>query len=169
MALAVKLTKDDISPQITRLVRGIKNPLAVLRAMGTTFKSITEGTFNSVGASYRPVAWPPKSDGKPCILQKSTTMAKSFHLEVTNTYARLFNPMIYAPIQQFGGVIKPKTKPRLVWKDANGKFHSAKQVKIPARPFFPVKDGKLTPKAEEKIVAAGRRVIEGMAGKMGRP
>ena len=35
----------------------------VLRAMGTTFKSLTEGTFNSAGAQYRPQPWPAKKDG----------------------------------------------------------------------------------------------------------
>jgi hypothetical protein len=36
----------------------------------------------------------------------------------------------------------------------------AKQVTIPARPFYPVLGGRLTPAAEEKIVAAGKRVVE---------
>jgi phage gpG-like protein len=41
----------------------------------------------------------------------------------------------YANIHNFGGVIKPKTKDLLRWKDDKG-WHAAKQVKIPARPFL---------------------------------
>lgn len=41
----------------------------------------------------------------------------------------------YAAIHNYGGVIKPKTKDLLRWKDANG-WHAAKQVTIPKRPFL---------------------------------
>src|SRR5689334_63289 len=95
------ITHDDISPSLIRLANTARNKLPVLRAMGTTFKSITEGTFNSVGASYRPIPWPAKRDGTPSILQKSTTLAKSFHLSVTGEAATLSNPMPYAAIHQF--------------------------------------------------------------------
>lgn len=156
-----KIIRDDISPSLTRLVRTAKNPLPVLRAMGTTFKSITEGTFNSAGAAYRPKPWPPLKDpeGQPSILQKSTTLAKAFHLEVTAQAATLSNPMPYAGIHQFGGTIRAKGK-ALSWINSKGERVFAKMVKIPPRPFFPVLDGKLTPKAEEKISAAAQRVIE---------
>ena len=47
-----------------------------------------------------------------------------------------------------------------LWINSKGERVFAKMVTIPARPFFPVLDGKLTPKAEEKIGNAARRVIE---------
>jgi phage gpG-like protein len=156
-----KVTRDDISPSLSRLARTAKNPVAVLRAMGTTFKSITEGNFSSFGAAYRPKPWPPLRDpeGKPSILQKSTTLAKAFHLEVTAHAATLSNPMPYAGIHQFGGIIRAKGK-ALSWVNSKGERVFAKMVTIPARPFFPVLNGQLTPKAEEKIGNAARRVIE---------
>lgn len=157
-----KPTRNDISPSLSRLAKGVKPPQRkrVLRAMGTTFKSITEGTFNSVGASYRPAPWPAKRDGSPSNLQKSTTMAKSFHLDVTDEYAKLSNPMKYAAIHQFGGKIEGN--PWLKFKIGD-QWVTLHEVNMPPRPFYPVKDGKLTPKAEEKIGAAGRRVIENIA------
>ncbi len=156
------ITRDDISPSLSRLAATAKNPVAVLRAMGTTFKSITEGNFNSAGAAYRPKPWPPKRDpeGQPSILQKSTTLAKSFHLEVTSRSATLGTPSKYASIHQFGGVIRAKPGKTLSWVNSKGERVFAKMVTIPARPFFPVLNGKLTPKAEEKIGNAARRVIE---------
>lgn len=163
MAISVKVTRDDISPALSRMAREAKNPTRVLRAMGTTFKSITEGNFNSSGAEYRPTAWAPKRDGMPSILQRSTTMAKAFHLEVTSQFAKLSNPMIYAAIHQFGGVIRARAGKMLSWMGADGKRVFAKQVRIPARPFFPVDGGKLTPKAEEKIAAAAQRMMRAAA------
>jgi phage virion morphogenesis protein len=140
-----KVTRNDISPALSRTIKGVRPPgrKRVLRAMGTTFKSITEGTFNSAGSAYRPKEWAPKKDGSPSILQKTTTMAKSFALEVTDDAAVVSNPTKYAATHQFG---RPQGK-----------------GEIPARPFYPVVDGKLTPKAEEKIAAAARRVLESIA------
>lgn len=160
----LKITRDDISPAISRLLRTARNPLPVLRAMGTTFKSITEGTFSSFGSNYRPTPWASKADGSPSILQKSTTLAKAFHLEVTSTHATLKNATIYAGIHPFGGVIKPVNAKRLSWVGPGGKRFFAMKVTIPPRPFFPVLNDKLTPAAEEKIRRAGERVIAREAG-----
>lgn len=136
-ALSLRITRDDISPALSRLAGTARNPTPVFRAMGTTFMSITMGTFNSVGANYRPKPWAPKKDGSPSNLILHGVLSKSFHLEVTSTHATVSNPMIYAAAHQFG---YPKRN-------------------LPARPFFPVLDGKLTQKAEEKIAAAAQRVI----------
>lgn len=160
-----RVTRNDISPSLSRLAATAKNPVPVLRAMGTTFKSITEGNFSSFGAAYRPKPWPPKRDGSASILQKSTTLAKAFHLEVSSQAATLSNPMIYAAIHQHGGVIRAKPGKRLSWVGPDGKRIFAMKVTIPPRPFFPVLDGKLTPKAEEKIGAAAQRAIAREAAK----
>lgn len=160
MAL-VKITRNDISTALSRLAAAARNPTPILRAMGTTFKSITEGNFNSVGAQYRPKPWPPKKDpaGQPSILQKTTTLAKAFHLTVTAQAATLSNPMPYAAIHQFGGIIRPKTGKFLSWINSSGERVFARKVTIPARPYFPVLNEKLTPAAEEKIGNAARRII----------
>ncbi len=137
-----------------------RRPEPIFRAMGTTFKSITEGTFNSVGAEYRPAPWKPKRDGTPSILQKSTTLAKSFQLQVSNTYARLSNPTRYAAIHQFGGTIHGHPWLRMKWGPGARDWATVGQVVMPARPFFPVLNGKLTPAAEEKIARAGQRAAQ---------
>lgn len=157
-----RLTHDDISPSLSRLARTAKNPLPVLRAMGTTFKCITEGNFSSFGAHYRPKPWPALKDpaGVPSNLQKSTTLSKAFTLVVTAQAATLANPMPYAAIHQHGGVIRAKGKV-LAWVNSKGERVFARRVTIPARPFFPAINGKLTPAAEEKIGNAGRRALDG--------
>ena len=139
------VSRNDISPKLRQMIKAVKPPerKRVLRAMGTTFKSLTEGTFNSAGSQYRPAPWPSKKDGSPSILQKTTTLAKSFTLEVTDEMAKVGNPTKYAATHQFGR--------------AQG------SGEIPPRPFFPVVGGKLTPQAEEKIAAAARRVLNTIA------
>ena len=134
-----KITRNDISPKLSKMAAAARRPEPVLRAMGTTFLSITMGNFNDAGSDYRPTSWPAKKDGTPSKLQKSGTLSRSFHLEVGSTFAKVGNPTIYAATHQFG---RP---------------HGSGE--IPARPFFPIIDGKLTPKAEEKIAAAGMRAI----------
>lgn len=156
-----RLDRNDISPVVTRLIARARNPEPVLRAMGTTFKSITEGNFNSMGAEFRPIPWPPLKDppGKASILQRSTTMAKAFRLSVTSRTATLSNPTIYAPVHQFGATIKPQSAKRLSWVNSGGRRVFAKQVVIPPRPFYPVRNDKLTAEAETLIARAGERIM----------
>lgn len=139
----------------------------VWRSMGTTLKSITEGTFNSVGAAFRPKAWPPKRDGTPSILQQSTTLSKAFHLEVTRRSATVRNSTKYAAIHQFGGVIRAVNAKALRFTVGGQTFYR-KSVRIPARPFFPISDsGRLTEPAARMIARAGARAIDRLA-KSGR-
>ena len=158
MNLVVKVKVDTLSPAISRLLGLGKDTTPVMRAMGNVFKSITEGNFNSVGASFRPKPWKPKYGGDPSILQKSGLMVHSFHLAITKDTATLSNPTKYAAIHQFGGKIQAKGK-ALRFFDANGAAVFRKSVTIPARPFYPVVDGKLTPAAEELVEKAGARAV----------
>ena len=146
-SVGFKITRNDISPALTKLANAARNPEKVYRAMGTTFMAITMGNFNDVGSDYRPVAWPalkhdqkggPGKAGDPSKLQLNNVLARNFFLEVTSSGAKVSNPTIYAATHQFG----------------------REAANIPARPFFPVLNGKLTPKAAEKIAAAGKRAIE---------
>jgi len=137
-SVTFKLERNDVSPALAKAAMAAKHPEKVFRAMGTVFMSITMGNFNSVGAEFRPKPWAAKKDGTPSNLQKSGTLSRSFHLAVSDTAATVSNPTIYAAPHQFG------------FEDRN----------LPARPFFPVIDGKLTPAAEELIRKAGERAIQ---------
>lgn len=44
--------------------------------------------------------------------------------------------LVYARIQELGGIIRVKSAPWLVWKDENGGWHRAKMVILPARPYL---------------------------------
>ena len=158
-ALSFRITRNDISPALSKMAAAAKRPEPVLRAMGTTLLSITMGNFKSGNAQYRPKTWPAKRDGNPATLQKSGTLSRAFHLAVTNTHATVSNPMVYAAIHQLGGKITGN--PWLRFKIGN-RWVTLHEVTIPARPFFPVLNGRLTPLAEERIRAAGQRAIDRM-------
>ena len=164
-ALSFTVTRNDIAPTLSKLAATAKNPTPVFRAMGTTFKSITEGNFNSVGAAFRPKPWPAKKDGTPSSLKKSGTLSSSFHLEVTPTFAKVKNPSIYAARHQFGdrgfkagkkvGSVTNNFSRRRLTQDV-----LAGSQGTPPRPYFPVDaNGKMTPAAETLVARAGERAV----------
>ena len=157
-SVTFKITRNDISPALSRMAATARNPRKVLLSMGNVFQSITMGNFRA-NPSYRPQPWAPKRDGSPSFLMKNNVLSRSFHLDVTDRYAKLGTPMIYAAIHQFGGIIKGR--PWLMFQYGPGKkdWATVAQVKIPARPFFPVENGRLTEKAAKIIGAAGERAM----------
>jgi phage gpG-like protein len=169
-ALSFKLTRNDVSPTLSRMAAEAKNPRAIFRAMGTTFMSLTMGSFKD--AAYRPSIWPAKKDGSRATLQKSGTLSRSFHLTVSSTGATVSNPMVYAAIHQFGAkdhqadVVVGTLKTKHANHRFAGSFQNTVQggKGIPPRPYFPVIDCKLLPKAEEKIKAAGARAAARQCG-----
>lgn len=145
-AAIISITRDDLRPALARLTALGRDTTPVMRSMGTTFQSITEGNFNSAGASFRPTPWPPKKDGSPSNLKRTGLLWHSFHLTYTATTASLSNPTPYAAIHQFGS---DKKKGR-----GSG---------IPPRRFYPILNDQLTPAAQDKIIAAGLRTIARLA------
>ena len=155
-AVHIRITHDDLRPALRRMILAGGDPTPVMRAMGTTFKGITERAFNSTGSSMRPEPWPAKRGGSPSNLKRSGLLWHSFHLTVTSHGATVSNPTPYAAIHQFGGTIKGN--PLLKFKVGN-QWISKAEVKIPARPFYPIRSGALTPEASAKIADAGMRVM----------
>jgi phage gpG-like protein len=160
-ALSFTLKQDDLTPMIKRAQQVGRNPTPILRAMGTTFMSITMGNFHG-GTSFRPAPWKAKMDGTQSNLQQTGNLSRSFHLAVTAQTARVGTPVIYAGIHQMGGIIAAKNGKALRFRDSTGNWHTVKSVKMPARPFFPV-DGSgqnLTPPANQLVKRAGQRALD---------
>jgi phage gpG-like protein len=157
-AALIQIARDDLRPKFRALEKIGRDTTPVVRAMGNTLLSITQRNFSSLGTDERPTPWPPKYGGKPATLKQSGLLWHSFHLTVTPRTATVANPTKYAAIHQFGGIIRAKGK-ALVFNGLNGKKVFRKQVKIPARPFYPIINGQLTPSAAKKIADAGERVI----------
>ena len=155
--ITVHVDATGVTALLRRAELTARRPEAVARSMGTTLKSITEGTFSSKGASYRPAYWPSKADGSRSSLRKSGLLSSSFFLRVFGPNAAIGNPTVYAAVHQFGS--KPwhqgfskdtrKTRTRPVLRHG-----------IPPRPFFPITPaGQLTPRALDRVLRAGERAL----------
>lgn len=94
-----------------------------------------DGRINSKGAS--------KLANKKILIGETGDLFRQFHIVTQNNSSTLFNSMIYAAIQNFGGM--------------TGRRH---KVKIPPRAFFPVtKEGQLYPREREIITAQGEEFL----------
>ena len=51
-AISFRITKNDISPALSRMAAAAKRPEPIFRAMGTTFLSLTMGNFKT--SDYHP-------------------------------------------------------------------------------------------------------------------
>ena len=156
--VTVQVNASQVMDLLRRAQRLARNPEAVARSMGTSLKSITEGTFSSQGASYRPAYWPRKSDGSISSLRKSGLLSSSFFLRVFGPNASVGNPTVYAAVHQFGsrpwhrGFSKDTRKTRK---------RSIIRRGIPPRPFFPITPaGQLTARALKRILRAGERTLQ---------
>jgi len=157
----ITLTRDDVTPALNRLRSLDFHP--VMQAMGGEFLRITQNNFTLAGAAMRPIPWVNKRDGSPATLKLHNVLSTSFQLEVTDTTATLTNPTPYAAIHQFGGEIFPKNAKALRFQ-SGGRWFMVKKVTMPARPFFPVLNGRLTPAAETQIAAAGQAALDRAIG-----
>lgn len=143
---ATLIIKDGISPKLRKMLKGIKPRGPVLKAMGTVVVEMGRQAFSM--EDRRPTAWPPrkprKGDGGHPLLVKSGTLRRG--LRVVKTSERnvtIGSDRAYAAVHQLGS---RKT--------------SGRGSGIPARPFLPIINGKLTPRA----AAAIEMVIKKKAG-----
>ena len=135
---------DKLSPSLAAMAARLKNKRPVLEAMGETFRSIAVRSFTD--EAMRPAPWAPlkpatvkRKKGAGGILRNKGAMWQSLKvtpLKLSNDSVTVSSDRPYAAFHQFG------TK------------------YIPARPFFPMLNGKLTPSAKEKIVNIAKLKIK---------
>jgi len=71
------------------------------------------------------------------LARRSGTLANSLKYRWVNAYTIEVGPgVIYGRIHEEGGVIVPKNKPFLAWKDEAGEWCFARSVTIPKRPWL---------------------------------
>ena len=165
----ITLIKDDWSPLFARLAALGQNPTPVMRAIGREFKRITEDNFTAAGSAMRPIPWvntyrmKANPEGIPATLRLHNVLANSFHLEVSAGRATLKTPVPYAAIHQFGGPLGSKKHPTVKHRDiATGQVTAITGGvgTMPARPFFPILNDRLTPAARARMEAAAQRAAE---------
>jgi len=107
----------------------VKPATSLNRAIGVGLVGLTKEAFNN--ASLRPAPWVNKKDGSPATLKsREASMWRSIRiLQVSGAGVDIGSDRPYASIHQLGGRSRP----------------------MPARPFFPVLNGKLTAPALRRI------------------
>jgi phage gpG-like protein len=134
MSLSIR---DTLTPALNRRAAKIKDRRPVLEAMGLEFVSLAKRAF--VDQTLRPAPWAKKKDGSPATLRKSGALFQSIRVaEVTNSTVTAASDRAYAAIHQFGG------------------------EHMPARPYFPILNGKLTDVARHRIDAVAAAKIKNL-------
>lgn len=126
---AIKLTRDDVTRDLQRRIRKMQNPAPLLRAIGVGLVGLTKEAFKN--AALRPAPWKNKKDGSPATLRsREATLWRSIRVQsVSKSNVFIGSDRPYAAIHQLGGKSRP----------------------MPARPFFPVLNEKLTPEAQKRM------------------
>jgi len=142
--MPLKITKDQITPDLRKKLAGIRDRRPVLEAMGIELVSLTKRAFND--AALRAAPWPPKKDGSPATLKRKGTLWQSIRItSVTPDAVTVGSDRPYAAVHQLGS---SKSKGR-----GSG---------IPARPFFPVLGGVLARGAMDRVVAVAQAKIKSL-------
>jgi len=150
MSFSITLSKNDISADIASKIGKAQSP-KMNRDIGNGVVGLAKESFND--ASKRPAPWKAKSDGSASTLKsREATLWRSLRVvSTTKTSVRIGSDRVYAAIHQFGGTIRPKKAGGRLVFTVGGKKVFAKSVTIPARPYFPVINGQLTPLAQQRI------------------
>lgn len=125
--ISLSLTKDQISPSLDALASDALKQ-RMLQAAGTLISSMGQRAFDEPG--LRPSSWPRRKGSKAHpLLIKSGDLRQSIHHQVEGDTVKIGSPKAYAAVHQLGGKKRP----------------------IPARPFFPVLNDKLTGEATAEL------------------
>jgi phage virion morphogenesis protein len=114
-----------------------QQPRAIWDAIGQYGESSTKLRFkNQTGPDHK--RWIPslrvKAAGGQTLIQKAHLLRSITHTADNNGTSWGTN-LIYAPVHQWGAVIKPKGAGALRFRVPGGGFVTVRQVSIPARPF----------------------------------
>lgn len=142
-AIQFRLKRNEISPDIRHKLHAVSNARPLLEAIGLQLVSLTKRAFTDAG--LRPAEWPPRKKAVSWqILRKSGTLWKSIRVtDVTGSSVTVGSDRPYAAVHQLGS------------RRSTGRGGG-----IPARPFFPVLSGKLTPLARKKIDEIATQKLE---------
>lgn len=146
ITITVRKDNHETKAQAAEMQRRINTPGPIMKSCGEYMLRSTEDNFRAEG---RPVRWPPSrraEEGLGKTLTLSARLRRSITYAVSGWKLIVGTNVKYAKIHQLGGVIKPKLKKVLRFKIADG-WRSAKQVRIPARPFLVVQ------KQDEHVIA----------------
>ena len=157
----IEVQSGEVESLLNRLIEQGEDMTTVNRAIAAALHDQTEQNFARESGPLGP--WqalknPPERRQGGKILQDSGRLAASITESSGADFAALGTAVVYAAIQQLGGVTRPHViEPRYKKALAFG-GHVLARVNhpgsdIPARPYFPIlPDGRLQPETEGNIV-----------------
>jgi phage gpG-like protein len=111
-------------------------------AKAALLKQLAEEAHTQVSEGFAAGRAPDGSSWAPLQSRAGQPLLDTGRLRSSITYAimesgfSLGTAVVYAPVHQFGATIRPKNGGLLRWQ-TGGRWSSARQVTVPARPFFP--------------------------------
>jgi phage gpG-like protein len=134
MGLGVEITVNGLEAALSRLAR-LQEPLKgeLLEGLGALGVSQTQRRLASEKTSPQGAAWAPTAEGKGALFRTGAHLYDTMQHVAGGDQVRWGTGWKYAPVHQYGAVIKPKGK-ALVFT-LGGKKVFARKVTIPARPF----------------------------------
>ncbi len=137
--MQIRLEFDDMELQtaLDGLLRMGQDLSEMLDDVGAHVEMTTKERFDT-GVGPDGIPWKPS---RRALAEGGKTLVDQGHLrdsvtrDVSDTEVVIGTNVIYGPIHQFGGVIKPKNAKKLAFKTPFG-MAFLDQVTIPARPFF---------------------------------
>lgn len=137
--------RDHARAFFARLQHMMSDTTPVMKIIGTGLVGNIQRRFSG------PRDWPPLNPAYAAtkrnrhMLVESKALRDSISEQAGNDYVRIGTNKVYAAIQHFGGVIRPKKASHLFFKLGSG-YVRAKSVTIPARPWLTIE-----PEDEEMI------------------
>ncbi len=137
--IEIEVGDSEVTSALSALSRQGQSLAPAMQQVGRSLEARIKMGFRG-GVSPYGQSWakPKMRDGQA--LRDTGRLNRSITYRASNYGVEVGTNVIYGPIHQFGGVIKAKNAPFLVFKTPTG-FARVKSVTIPARPFMPIQGG----------------------------
>lgn len=134
--VSIQIDIDDrqIQAALSKLIALGQNLSPVMQAIAFDGEKSTKDRFRDSKAPDGST-WKPNVRGNKTLILTSE-LVNSITRHSGADFAEWGSNVIYAAIHQFGGVIRAKNKPYLVFKVPGGRLRRVKQVTMPARPYL---------------------------------
>lgn len=131
---------DDTKRKLAALARLTAKPAKLMKAIGAFLESSTRNRFRT-GVSPDGTPWKPsirvlRKGGKTLVV--SARLRDSITSDGDDTAAVVGSNLVYARVQQLGGVIKAKGGGYLKFQIPGIGWRQVRKVTLPARPFLGV-------------------------------
>jgi phage gpG-like protein len=157
----IRIDADAIRAALGGGAKRVRDNAPAFRVIATRLRQSILKNFRMGG--WYPEPWPKsvraQAVGGKTLIDRAI-LRNSMYAKSAANFAAAGTAVPYAHVHQFGAVIRAKTPRGLVFRIGE-QWVRKHEVTIPARPFLPVREGKLHPEDGEYIVRTLREWIVG--------